>query len=191
MKLRELRPVATVTAMVTAALLSGCATVDTSNNIGFSVKTKPEGAHVFAYSKTLKETVKCISPCTMTLRQTHDYLVTIKKKGYETHHIKVKSEDSVEGDAGSFGQNLLTFGVAAPIGMVVDGVSGADDRLFPGHANVTLKALNASEPLPSGKPGKKVSGNTKIDKTGKPAQIPDVTKEQDATPPVSSTKSAS
>lgn len=141
MKTRNFKTAAAVASMIAAALLSGCATIDTSNNIGFSVKTKPEGAHVFAYSKTLKTTVKCVSPCDMTLRQTHDYLVTIKKPGYETRHIKVHSEDSVEGDAGSFAQNLVTFGAAAPIGMIVDGVSGADDRLFPGSVNIALKAV--------------------------------------------------
>lgn len=144
MKIRNMKTAATVASMIAAALLSGCATLDTSNSIGFPVKTKPEAAHVFAYSKTLKTTVKCVSPCNMTLRQTHDYFVTIKKKGYVTRHIKVRSEDSVEGDAGSFGQNLLALGAAAPIGMIVDGISGADDRLFPGSVNITLKALPES-----------------------------------------------
>jgi hypothetical protein len=162
--------------MATAVLLSGCATIDTSNNIGFSVKTKPEGAKVTAYSKTLKETVKCVSPCTMTLRQTHDYLVTVKKKGYETHHIKVKSEDSVEGDAGSFASNALTLGIFAPIGMGVDAVSGADDRLFPGHANITLKASV----------GKDAQATTKNVKTDKAIPLPGVISDPVVTSPVSS-----
>lgn len=187
MKFCKLKTVVTVTAISTAALLSGCATIDTSNNIGFPVKTKPEGAKVTAYSKTLKTTVKCVSPCTMTLRQTHDYIVTIKKKGYDTHRIKVESDDSIEGDAGSFGQNLLAFGIGAPIGMIVDGISGANDRLFPGHVNITLKAINGRKPLPVSK----VVQATKVAEADKTIPMPSVNSAPGATSPVSSTTSAS
>lgn len=140
MQHRKLQIVTAIVA-VSAVALSGCATIDTSNNIGFPVKTIPEGAHITAFNKHLHTTVACISPCTMTLRQTRNYKMTFKKKGYKTIHLQVKSDDSVEGDAGSLGQNLLTFGPLAPIGMVVDGASGADDRLFPGSAKITLKAI--------------------------------------------------
>jgi hypothetical protein len=186
---RNIKTTATIAAMVAAALLSGCATIDTSNNIGFPVKTKPEGAKVTAFSKTLKTTVKCVSPCTMTLRQTHDYLVTIKKNGYEAHHIKVESDDSIEGDAGSFGQNLsfILLPPVALIGMTVDGISGADDRLFPGHANVTLKAVNGGKPALAGK----VAQATSVAKTDKAIPLPSAVNDPAATSPVSPTTSAS
>ena len=187
MEYRNVKTTASIAAMVAAAMLSGCATIDTSNNIGFPVKTKPEGAKVTAFSKTLKTTVKCVSPCTMTLRQTHDYVVTIKKKGYETHHIKVESDDSVEGDAGSFGQNLLAFGIGAPIGMIVDGISGANDRLFPGHANVTLKLVNGSKPATASK----LAQATKVASVDKPIPLPGVISDPVASSPVSPTTSAS
>lgn len=187
MEYRNIKTTATIAALVAAALLSGCATIDTSNNIGFPVKTKPEGAKVTAFSKTLKTTVKCVSPCTMTLRQTHDYVVTIKKKGYTTHHIKVESDDSIEGDAGSFGQNFLVFGPAGLIGMAVDGISGANDRLFPGHANVTLKAVNGGKPALASK----VAQATSVAKADKPIPLPSVASDPAAISPVSSTTSAS
>ena len=99
----------------------------------------------------------------MTLRQTHGYVITFKKKGYESRSMKIKSEDSIEGDAGSFGQNLLAFGIGAPIGMIVDGISGADDRLFPGHANVTLKASNGGVVTQTSNVAQAITSVTKAD----------------------------
>lgn len=186
MEYRNVKTTASIAAMVAAAMLSGCATLDTSNNIGFPVKTKPEGAKVAAYSKTLKTTVKCVSPCTMTLRQTHDYVVTIKKKGYVTHRIKVESDDSIEGDAGSFGQNFLAFGPAGIIGMAVDGMSGANDRLFPGHANVTLKPLAVSKPASSSK----LAHATNVAQVDKTIPLPAVVSDSSTSSPVSPTVSA-
>ncbi len=128
---------AMITSICAVLMLNGCATTITSNNISFPVKTVPEGASVSAFSKGLHQTVRCgKSPCTMNLRQTHDYMVTIKKNGYETQHIKVKSENSVEGDSGSLVGNAIAGGA---IGLFVDAGSGADDRLFPGSLNLKLK----------------------------------------------------
>lgn len=139
-------------ALSVTSLLSGCATIFTSNNIKFPVLTTPEGATATAYTKAhinkKYKDVVCVTPCKMKLRQTRNYTITIKKEGYNTKIFNIKSYNSVESDSASFGENLGTavlFG--GPIGLIsmgVDASSGADDRLFPGYINTQLVPNNKS-----------------------------------------------
>ena len=126
--------------VASSVALSGCATVVTSNDISFPVKSKPSRATVIVHrvngsAKTKAIAITCITPCHLTLRQTHSYLIKIKKSGYKSFSKEIKSDGSIEGFGGSLAGNLL---VGGPVGLIVDGVSGADDRLFPGHITVKL-----------------------------------------------------
>lgn len=129
--------------LISPVLLSGCAAMFTSNNIAFPVKTNPDGAQVIATrehgSKKIKKIkMSCVSPCSFELRQDHDYIINITKPNYKPYKKIIHSDASIEGMSGSLGSNLLGEGIFAPIGMGVDAVSGADDRLFPGSLNVKL-----------------------------------------------------
>lgn len=133
-------------ASLSAIFLSGCASLVTSDNIGYPIHSKPEGAQVRVVENDSKNAaLVCVTPCHLTLRQDHGYQVTVRKSGYVTQHIKVRSETSVEGVSGSLAGNLLAEGIFAPIGMVTDAASGADDRLFPGHLDVKLKPNTSPE----------------------------------------------
>lgn len=128
------------TILTTPIFLSGCATVLTSNNISFPVKTDPEGAQVNAVrlhgsKKVKKIKFACVSPCSFKLRQDHSYIININKSGYKKYTKKVSSDASVEAIGGSVLGNVLLGGI---VGAGVDAVSGADDRLFPDHLNVKL-----------------------------------------------------
>ncbi len=139
------------------SMLSGCASLDTSNNIGFPIKTTPSGAKATAYNPHIKEQVSCTTPCKLTLRQTHNYVIKIDKKGYHHLNVPIKSQGSVEGTAGSLAANSWLL-ILAPVGMAVDGATGADDRLFPGHINAVLTPSNM--PLPITAPTKSEAGNS-------------------------------
>jgi hypothetical protein len=115
----------------------------TSNDIGFPVKSKPSGATVTVHrvsgsAKAKAVAITCITPCHLTLRQTHSYSLKIEKSGYQPFSKKIESDGSVEGFSGSLAGNFVTLGILAPVGMIVDGASGSDDRLFPGHVTVKL-----------------------------------------------------
>ena len=132
------------TLVTSSAALIGCATIVTSNDIGFPVKSKPSGATVIVHringsAKTKAVATTCITPCHLTLRQTHSYSIKIEKSGYESFSKIIKSDGSVEGFSGSLAGNLATLGILAPVGMIVDGASGSDDRLFPGHITAKLE----------------------------------------------------
>lgn len=129
--------------------LSGCAAVFTSDNISFPVKTDPEGAQVYAFrehgSKNIKKIkMSCVSPCSFELRQDHNYIVDINKHDYKPYSRIIHSYSSVEGISGSLASNVISEGLFAPIGMGIDAVSGADDRLFPGH--ITLQLIKSTDP---------------------------------------------
>lgn len=146
--------------------LSGCATLVTSNNISFPVKTNPEGAQITANrehgSKNIKKIkMYCVSPCSFELRQDHDYIISIVKRDYKSYKKIIHSDASVEGTSGSFASNLITLGIFAPIGMGVDAVSGADDRLFPGSLNVKLTPTKSKEKVVATDDNKKVHVNVK------------------------------
>jgi hypothetical protein len=138
---------ALVSTMLSLSVLTGCASIVTSDNIGFPVKSQPAGAKVTVHrlhgnKNITSQIVSCVTPCKLTLRQNHSYLLKMKKNGYHHFSKKIKSEVSAEATAGSTTGNValgvVTLGIGFLVGESTDAASGADDRLFPGHLNVNL-----------------------------------------------------
>ena len=111
--------------------LSGCATVMHGANQDLVVNTEPQGASV-----KLTNGYTCISPCKVEMPRRHDLRVDISLTGYRSVYVLVQSKLS----GGSFG-NLIAGGL---VGGLVDGASGASNKLSPNPVSVRLVASGAS-----------------------------------------------
>ena len=121
------------TSLVIAGLftLSGCATVMHGANQDLVVNTEPQGTSV-----KLTNGYTCISPCKVELPRRHDLRVDISLTGYRSVYVLVQSKLS----GGSFG-NLIAGGL---VGGLVDGASGASNKLSPNPVSVRLVATGAT-----------------------------------------------
>jgi len=134
--------------VVSAAGLSGCATVvkGTSQDLAFS--TLPEGSTV-----TVTGGNTCISPCKIKLKRRNPVRVDIAHAGYKPAYVLVKSKWG-----GATAGNILLGGV---IGGVVDGANGASNFLSPNPVKVKFAPEGSAQ------------DTILIDKKGKEAQLAD------------------
>ena len=111
------------------ALGSGCATITRGTSEAFVIETDPPGAEA-----TLSNGLRCSTPCSLTVKRRGDFVVTIKKEGYETVVSNVTSSVDSGGAAGMAG-NVLLGGV---IGAGVDAGTGAMHSHKPNPLSVKL-----------------------------------------------------
>lgn len=110
--------------------LTSCATITRGTSEVLVIETEPSGASV-----TLNPgEIKCISPCSLSLKRKGNYMVQIEKEGYEPVQTQVLSQVAGAGAAGMAG-NVLLGGL---IGAGVDAASGATKELKPNPLKVTL-----------------------------------------------------
>ena len=112
--------------LLMALLLSGCATIVSGTNQKVSVTSQPSGAKVTADGKTTS-----ITPTDFTLERKSDHTLEFSKEGYKNAVVMLKKTMNGMG----FG-NALVGGV---IGIGVDMVSGADNKLIPERVDLKLE----------------------------------------------------
>ena len=123
-------------ALIGLFTLSGCATVMHGANQDLVVNTEPQGASVKLTGLKLTNGYTCTSPCKVEVPRRHDLRVDISLTGYRSVYVLVQSKLG----GGTFG-NILAGGL---IGGVVDGASGASNKLSPNPVNVRLVATGAT-----------------------------------------------
>jgi hypothetical protein len=111
--------------------LSGCATVMNGANQDMVIDTEPQGAIA-----KLTTGFTCTTPCKVELPRKHDLRVDLSREGYRPTYVLVQSK--LGGSA--FG-NILAGGL---VGAVVDGSSGASNKLSPSPVSVRLVPLGAA-----------------------------------------------
>ncbi|MBT3626197.1 MAG: PEGA domain-containing protein [Gammaproteobacteria bacterium] len=110
-------------------LVGGCASITRGTSESFVIETVPAGANV-----TLSTGLTCTSPCSLKVKRRGDFVVTIKKDGYETITSTVTS--SIDGGGGAaMAGNVLLGGI---IGAGIDAGTGAMHSHRPNPLVVTL-----------------------------------------------------
>ncbi|MDQ0473087.1 translation initiation factor 2 [Labrys wisconsinensis] len=124
-----------VGAMVLA--LGGCATVTRGTTDQVQVISTPSEAQV-----TTSIGNQCPStPCTFEVARKSEFIVTLRKPGFQDAQVPVNTRIAGSGAAG-FAGNVLIGGI---VGMGVDAATGATLEHFPNPVSVTLVPL-APEP---------------------------------------------
>jgi hypothetical protein len=126
-----------VSTLLSAVLLSGCATITRGRNDTLVVESDPSGADVQLSTGQVGKT-----PTSFQLKRGDPLVVTISKEGYETLHVNVTPQVVGAGAAGMAG-NVLVGGL---IGAGVDAWSGAMKDLKPNPVTVKLVKLAEKEP---------------------------------------------
>ena len=135
--------------------LSGCTTIirgSTGTTTQFTVRTDPPGADVIIGGKKMR------SPAIFDLERRKNYKVVVRKEGYKTTTVNLRSRvegkqagTSFLGNTAAFG--WWTLGIGTVVGMIVDTVSGSlaeldSDGIFvklvPGEGEVNLEASDLS-----------------------------------------------
>lgn len=134
---RTVRLGARAIALAAVALtLPACATVTRGTSQDFTVESTPPGARVVTSNG-----FECAAtPCTFKMPRKPGFTATISMDGYATQEIHVDSRMAGAGAAGAAG-NIL---IGGPIGLVVDGTSGAMNDLTPNPLVVTLERPTAA-----------------------------------------------
>lgn len=112
--------------------LAGCATVIHGSKQEFGLNSQPAGAVA-----QLSNGQACTTPCTLTIARKHGFNVVFSKLGYQSFATTVSSTVDPWPVAG----NVLIGGL---IGIGVDFVDGASNRLDPGSLSVALARLKNS-----------------------------------------------
>ena len=111
---------------VAAFGLTGCATIVSGTTQKLNVTSQPSGADAKADNNMTSKT-----PATFTLDRKSDHAIEISKDGYKTTTVLIKRAMNGMG----FG-NVLIGGI---VGIGVDAVSGANNKLVPERVDVALE----------------------------------------------------
>jgi len=109
--------------------LAGCATVTRGTSEPLAIQSEPDGARVELSSGQI-----CITPCSIELKRKNDYLVFLRKDGFQPVEMRVESRVAGAGVAGMAG-NVLAGGI---IGLGIDAATGAGGTLRPNPVHVHL-----------------------------------------------------
>ena len=117
----------TLLALAALALLGACATVQRGPTETFVVRTSPDGAIASSSAGW-----KCTTPCEVEISRRGDFVVALRKEGYVTRTIAVRSVPVA----------VRPSRVSAPTGLLgsaVDTASGANYQHTPNPLTVTLE----------------------------------------------------
>ena len=114
-------------ALAFAASLGACATLQRGTSETFVVRTAPDGATASSSSGW-----KCVTPCEIEVPRRGDFVVALRKEGYITQTVSVRSVPIV----GRPGRVTVPTGT---LGTVVDMASGAHYEHQPNPLTVTLE----------------------------------------------------
>ena len=130
-------------AIVTGALLSGCATIVSGSDQTVAISSEPSAADVVVRDETDAVVFSNKTPASVTLKKgkgyfkKKSYVVEISKEGYETQAVQLT------GSANGWyvGGNLLFGGLIGYL--IVDPLTGAMYTLNPKEVNTDLPSLSA------------------------------------------------
>ena len=117
----------TLLAIASTTLLSACATVQRGPTETFVIRTSPDGAIASSSAGW-----KCTTPCEVEISRRGDFVVALRKEGYVTQTIAVRSLPIP----------ARPSRVSAPTGLLgsaVDTASGANYQHQPNPLTVTLE----------------------------------------------------
>ena len=117
-------------ALLTIALLPGCATVMKGAHDEIGVTSTPRGAEISSQQGT-----KCTAPCTLRLRRNFPQKVTASMPGYQPAVLQLTPKLAADVATYTLG-SILVGGV---IGGSVDAISGAMFDLYPKTLEFHLK----------------------------------------------------
>ncbi len=130
-------PIAIIPIFVT---LAGCATVTRGSTESLVIESEPSGAR----AEVSPPGLRCTTPCSVELKRKRNYVVELRKDGYDTTRVQVGSVTAAAGRAGMAG-NVLVGGI---IGMGVDTATGATRGLSPNPVRVLLLPTGTAPPAP-------------------------------------------
>jgi len=127
-----------VTSLVMAVgmVVSGCATVTRGTTETVAIQSEPDGAKV-----ELSSGQTCITPCSFELKRKNDYLVFLRKDGFQPVEMQIESRIAGAGVAGMAG-NVLAGGI---IGLGIDAATGASGSLKPNPVHVHLVVADPAQ----------------------------------------------
>lgn len=128
--------IARIQAIALALCASGCATIVQGSYERVAFETEPAGATVRAYSQA------CTTPCSLRLKRNRNVEAEIRKPGYEPETVLIRYEL----DPWILGN--IVFLPLAPLGGVVDIVSGAGFQLYPEHVAIPLRPVDEGRSPP-------------------------------------------
>lgn len=111
-----------------ALLVGGCATLTSGPMEEFRVDSTPAGASVSSTSGWT-----CVTPCSVSISRRGDFVVTVRKEGYVTRTVSVRSVPA---------RTKRPTGVQVDTGMVgsvTDWLSGANYEHTPNPVTVALE----------------------------------------------------
>ena len=112
-------------------LLGACATLDRGVTETFVVRTTPAGAQASSSSGW-----ECETPCSIDIARRGDFVVTLRKKGYETKTVAVRA---VKASAQPTTMRNRVQVDTGWIGTLADAASGARYEHRPNPVNVRLE----------------------------------------------------
>lgn len=132
-----MRALQVASCVATAVLaLCGCATITRGTTETLSIQSEPSGASV-----ELSNGQTCTTPCSLEVKRKNEYLVYLRKDGFEPAQLTVTPKVAGSGAAGMTG-NVLFGGI---IGLGVDAATGASKSLRPNPAHVHLRVADAAD----------------------------------------------
>jgi hypothetical protein len=115
-----------IIATVIIMSLSGCTAITRGSSQKWTVRTEPTGANVH-----LSTGQKCITPCTLKLKRTESFSVTIDKQGYKAVNTQIISDLNIKAAQRSQMSGLIAYGI--------DGLAGSNYDLTPSPLIVILE----------------------------------------------------
>jgi hypothetical protein len=123
-----------ISAVTLALAATGCATIVQGPDQRVAFETQPPGATVRANMQS------CTTPCSLRLKRNRNLEAVIRKPGYapETVYLRYELAPWILGN--------IAFLPLAPLGGVVDIVSGAGFKLYPPFVVVPLQRTGETPP---------------------------------------------
>ncbi len=120
-----------LTCLLIPLAIAGCATVQRGPTETFVVRSTPSGAEVSSTSGW-----ECTTPCTVKVARRGDFVVTVRKEGYVTQTLSVKSVP-VQKKKRTLGDRVQV--PTGLIGTAADMASGANLEHQPNPLEVRLE----------------------------------------------------
>ena len=140
--------IAKIVIVLSAVLMSGCASIVDDRDQNISIMTTPDQANFVIRNENGQEVHRGVTPSTVNLSKSssyfvgHDYSVEISKAGYQTRQAKIEADPSLWYLIGNLGFGGL-------IGwLIVDPLTGAMWELKPDQLNIALQGGQAAVPPP-------------------------------------------
>jgi hypothetical protein len=156
--------IARISAVALTLGAAGCATIVQGPHQRVAFETQPPGAIVRTHTQT------CTTPCSLRLKRNRNLEAEIRKPGYEpeTVYIRYELHPWILGN--------IAFLPLAPLGGVVDVVTGAGFQLYPPFVALPLRSTAEAAQPPQAAP------ELDAEPGPKPDAVPDAEPDEDWKP---------